>query len=108
MANDVLAEALARIEHKMDMIVKHLNIPSMLPMGYPGHICPVCKTNIDYQIDIMKQVVVRKCLCSTGKVVFTININQIPGAELGKATSNEAVSAGDYPTNLPSDDGRRR
>jgi hypothetical protein len=67
MADDVLAEALARIEHKVDALMKHLNVVSS-PMHFQGNACPACGVFVDYQIDVVKGVVVRKCNCKTGKV----------------------------------------
>ncbi len=67
MANDVLAEALARIEFKLDLLLKAAELLPPMPMHFQGHTCPVCGLPVDHQIDLVKNVVVRRCGCKTGK-----------------------------------------
>jgi len=67
----ILAEALARIEHKVDHLIRHLNVP-VYPMHFSGNACPVCSKAIDYQVDVKSQIVTRRCDCTTGKVPSAI------------------------------------
>lgn len=76
-AEDVLSEALARIEFKLDLLLKHHKVPQM-EMHFPGQQCPSCGWIIDYQINLAKNVVVRKCKCSTGKLVPSISLQPVP------------------------------
>lgn len=62
----ILGEALARIEHKIDALLRALDVKAT-PLHYVGGKCPVCQKSVDHQIDIEKRIVVRKCGCSTGK-----------------------------------------
>lgn len=70
----IVTEWLARIEHKLDILVKSSK-PGMAvntPMHFIGTVCPACSNVIEYQIDPQHQVVTRKCGCKTGKVPVTI------------------------------------
>lgn len=80
---NVLSEALDRVEHKVDLVLELLTrlvSPSgdgtflLTPVGDSKHICPVCTKNVGYQVDFFNKVVVRVCGCSTGK---------LPPADLG-------------------------
>lgn len=100
----ILAEALARIEHKLDLVLKTLKYPEStelkMPMQFSGHQCPVCMMPVNYQIDIMKNVVVRRCDCTTGKVPPSsplFPVTPSPGAVNGNPSSN--------PTTDPSSEG---
>ncbi len=62
----VLGEAVARIEHKLDALLRALDVKAD-PLHFVGGKCPVCQQEIDHRIDIEKRIVVRKCGCSTGK-----------------------------------------
>lgn len=89
MADDILAEALARVEFKLDLILKHLKITATMPMSYQGQSCPVCNFPVEYQVDIGKQVVVRKCQCATGKIVLDVKFTtQIGQPSHGQQASN--------------------
>lgn len=68
----ILAEAILRIEHKIDAVMRHLKVPVPAPMHFVGTICPGCGSMIDYQIDFQHQVAVRRCGCRTGKVPSAI------------------------------------
>lgn len=83
----VIAEALARMEHKIDAIVRTLNIKSV-PMHFLGQSCPICSKPIDYQVDIGNQVVVRKCGCSSGKIAA---MSPISGAK-DESNSNSTIT----------------
>lgn len=69
-ANAILAEALARVEYKLDLLLNGLGFAGAMqtPMHhFIGAMCPACKNPIDYQVDLANQVVVRKCGCRSGK-----------------------------------------
>ena len=72
MAFHIIAEALARIEHKLDAILRHGKVPAPPPMSFMGATCPACNQTVEYQVDLQNNVVVRKCQCSTGKFVSMI------------------------------------
>lgn len=69
-SSHVSAEALARIEHKQDLILRTLaeNYPhtNLTTVGDPNHICPLCHIPVTYQVDLMNQSLTRNCGCSTG------------------------------------------
>lgn len=91
MANEILAEAVARIEHKLDLLLKHNKVQG-LQVHFPGQTCPLCQYLIDYQVDLIKNVVVRRCKCSTGKVAPTIPLSLSPvqpGATNGNSSRND-------------------
>lgn len=71
-AESVIAEALARIEHKQDLILRWLRtMGTTVPLAQVGddsHTCPVCSSRVSYAIDVLKKVVVRQCECKTGKI----------------------------------------
>lgn len=89
-AEDVLAEQLCRVEFKLDLILRQLKLPSimLLPMDAPGQSCPVCKQPVEYQVQVTKKVVTRRCGCKTGKVapdmdLFTPPVIGPQGAQRG-------------------------
>lgn len=87
MAFPLVMEALARIEHKLDALLRHAKVPMPAPMHFVGTMCPSCGSLIDYQVDLQHGVVVRKCSCKTGKVPSTIPLLPItptPGAPHGR------------------------
>ena len=65
MADAAMMEALARIEHKMDLILHHLPEAVLLTMQQPMS-CPVCEVQITYRLDGMGGTVVRACGCRSG------------------------------------------
>ena len=69
-ADSVLAEALARVEHKLDVLISLIAMGGLAgkfaQMGAPDHTCPLCHQQVKYQVDIFKGVVTRQCGCSTG------------------------------------------
>lgn len=89
----ILAEALARIEHKLDYLLRHHSVPVM-PMYFTGNSCPVCNKLIEYQVDVKHQVVVRRCDCTTGKIPSAIPLTPVPqaGVTNGNASSDAAAS----------------
>jgi hypothetical protein len=75
-AEPQVTEALARLEHKVDVMLEmiiRLVGPgangkfTLTPVGDPNHICSLCFMPVSYQVDIMNRAVVRKCGCTTGK-----------------------------------------
>lgn len=68
MANQSLIETLLRIEHKLDLLLKQPGVTKLASMADPLHICPVCKQQVDYNINMMEKTVSRKCGCSSGKI----------------------------------------
>ena len=99
----VLAEALARVEYKLDSIIKALNLPVMPMQSVMSSVCPVCSRTVTYQMDIVNGVVVRKCDCSTGKLPPTLSLlpNIIPGVTNG-------YSAREAPAGDDAEDSSRR
>lgn len=82
-----LAESLAQLHHKVDAILRHFDVKTK-PIHFIGENCPVCKRPIDYQIDHLANVVVRKCGCSTGKVPSTL-----PLIPIGDQNANNQTQA---------------
>jgi hypothetical protein len=76
-ADAKLMEALARIEHKLDLLFRLVPRTeelgtAMTKLGDVNNHCPVCKQHIEHAPDINDAVVVRKCGCSTGKVAIDL------------------------------------
>jgi len=82
-AFSVIAEALARVEYKLDLAINGLKILTegknftCKPMEFTGHACPVCLHPVSYEVDIPKCVVVRRCECKTGKLPPTIPLTPV-------------------------------
>lgn len=73
MANDKIMEALARLEHKVDLLLESEERIGRYPqVADPGNKCPVCLQPISYNVDIENSVVVRKCGCTTGKIALDL------------------------------------
>ena len=70
MAFDLLAEALVRVEHKVDILLQLITLVlgEHLPMPQvkDNNICPVCSKPIRYYMDVIRRAVVRDCGCGTG------------------------------------------
>jgi hypothetical protein len=66
MAFHLVAEALLRIEHKVDALLRHFKVPTT-QMHFIGSACPVCMNLIEYQLDMKNNVAIRKCNCRSGK-----------------------------------------
>ena len=90
MADDVLAEALARIEHKVDALLRHFKVQAT-PMSFDGQTCPACNSVIKYDVDVLKGVVVRRCLCSTGKFVTKLTFHVSPVQPPGTSNDNSTA-----------------
>lgn len=74
-AETTLAEWLARIEHKMDILLSRYPSEegeSMPKLGAPNVKCPVCEQAVSFTVDVNDSVVVRKCGCSTGKIALDL------------------------------------
>jgi hypothetical protein len=83
-ADDKIAEALARIEHKLDVLFVLLESDGAAPhirremrqdirqVGDPRHRCSICKSQVEYFADPIDSVVVRKCGCKTGKIAIDV------------------------------------
>ena len=73
-ADAKLMEAMARIEHKVDLLLelarRLMSNSSLVKVGTLGHVCPVCNDGVFYQVDPTDAVVFRKCGCATGKVAL--------------------------------------
>ncbi len=95
MSLGILAEALARIEHKVDLALaslSFLNSGTPYPkLGFIGTPCPVCMQVVDYQIDINNQVVIRRCGCKTGKFPPLIPIYPVTGAPNGNTPASSST-----------------
>lgn len=86
----IVAEALARIEHKLDLILQRLGFLDKTPlpqMQFVGMQCPVCQQQVQYQIDMTHNVVVRRCNCTTGKVPSLIPLSPIGEPQNGNPSS---------------------
>ena len=76
---DSISEALARIEHKLDLLLdsqaaqdKHLILRSV---GSDEHTCPLCQVPVTYYVNMLENTITRMCGCSTG-VQSGINLEQ--------------------------------
>ena len=82
-----LAEAVVRIENKLDILFRALGLgEGIFPqLHFVGQVCPVCKRVVDYQVDVVNQIVKRKCGCATGKQPPLIPLTPVPqGAPDGR------------------------
>ncbi len=73
-AEAATTEALARLEHKVDLLFEILvgafgagGKFTFTPVGSEKHVCPLCHQPVTYQIDTIAKAVTRKCNCKTGK-----------------------------------------
>lgn len=87
-ANSILMETLHRIEHKLDELLRLRDGGSLEKMASVNHRCPICDKNVEYQVDVMNSVVVRKCGCSTGKIALDMGAFAPPALPTRK-TDNE-------------------
>lgn len=90
MANDILAEALARVEYKLDLLMQNFGIKGA-PMEFEASYCPVCSQPVKYQIDVVKNVVVRRCGCKTGKSAAIIPLTAITGVQ-GNGNPSQSIT----------------
>lgn len=89
-ADDTLAEALIRIEHKLDIVLRALKVPvlsapPLVPHG--SYTCPLCKQQVYYQPDSGRGVTVRKCGCTTGLV--PVNLELLKAPQQGRGDTRE-------------------
>jgi len=95
------AEALARIEHKMDIIMAMLAwmVAQMPPatgfldnilkqVGNSQHKCFLCGSFVSYGVDPVDSVVVRKCDCKTGKIAIDMKAFAPPALPVIKETDS--------------------
>jgi hypothetical protein len=97
MALKIIAEAILRVEHKIDAVMRFLKVPSE-PMHFVGLTCPSCNMPVDYTVDIQAGVVVRRCNCKTGKVPATIPllpVTTMPGEPNARGQEPVRESAGE-------------
>jgi hypothetical protein len=88
----IIAEAVLRLEHKVDLLLTHLKVP-VKPMHFVGNSCPVCKQANDFYIDVVKNIVSKRCGCSTGKqpsVFPLLPVGVQPNAALPRSAQPEA------------------
>lgn len=105
----IIAEAVIRIEHKLDVVIRalqFLNPKEQIPqVHFVGTTCPVCNQIIDYQVDLTNNVAVRRCGCKSGKVPSSIPLFPVTGAPNGNPTAPET---GTDPAADGRQEGRRR
>jgi hypothetical protein len=98
-ANAALAEAVARLEYKLDLVLHALrssgSLSMCMPMDLPGHSCPACLQPVAYDVDLGSCVVVRRCECKTGKLPPTLPIFPVEPSEKDK--DNERRDSDDEP-----------
>ena len=71
MALGIITEALARIEHKLDVLIHALvgskkEFQYLTGVGAQQHACPLCRQQVKYTVDVIKKVLTRQCGCKTG------------------------------------------
>ncbi len=92
MALAILAEAVARIEHKIDQILTRLTFLDKTPfpqLQFDGLMCPVCAKTVNYQVDVNHGVVARKCGCVTGKLPPLTPLFPVQGVVNGSKDSDD-------------------
>lgn len=97
----ILAESLLRIEHKLDTLLRMLQPEreDVLSMRSPLNSCPVCLLPVELSVDFQNQVPIRKCGCSSGKVIVEIPEVEIsvertrPGGDLAALAADLAEDA---------------
>lgn len=100
MADQHIMEAIARVEYKVDAIMRHLKVPMPAPMHFAGSMCPGCGMLIDYQVDLQHGVVVRKCNCKTGKIPTKLEFltpKPVTGEKHGGPDGSDAEPPEDRP-----------
>lgn len=89
-------EALARIEHKQDMMLdimmKVINKTYVTEMKDGSHECPVCRVGVKYVIDMQDKSVSRRCGCKTGKFA---PLDLEPPMAAGEKRDAEGSGSGD-------------
>lgn len=93
MGDNHLAEAILRVEYKLDLILKALGLGNIPPMHFIGQMCPACGKPIDYQLDVVDSIVIRRCGCKTGKIPATIPLLPVQGTGNGQATPGSTQAA---------------
>lgn len=85
--NQHLAEAILRIEYKIDALMRAIGGGPIPPMHFIGQVCPACNMPIDYTVDLIEQIAIRRCGCKTGKVPATIPLLPVQGTPNVQAAS---------------------
>jgi hypothetical protein len=103
-SDPLLSEALARIEWKLDIVIRNQQmqamregqaVPNMPSMQFEGTACPVCNTNVKHIIDIVAGAVRRVCGCGTGKLPPLMISLPIPEPHRGTTDATEPSRDGD-------------
>jgi hypothetical protein len=98
-ADDKLAEAISRVEHKVDLLL--VLVAKTLPLnpanqkfleellkyaqvGSSQHKCPLCSQPVEYIVDSIDAIVVRKCGCKTGKIALDLKAFAPPALPVPK------------------------
>lgn len=97
------AEALARIEHKLDVALAMIMflvtqpqggyavlsaLKEKIQVGNSRHVCPICAQVVEYSVDPVDSVVVRKCNCKTGKIAIDMKAFASPALPVIKETDS--------------------
>jgi hypothetical protein len=91
-----IAEWLARIEFKIDLLLKALvgSTAFKTPMEFSTEPCPVCREPVLYQLHHQYGFVIRRCGCKTGKVPSTIPLVPLGDTNGSKERRNEGSDSG--------------
>lgn len=100
-----MAEALARIEHKLDILLRiQISIGANSPNGGPSPpatmdknlTCPVCGKQVRYNMNFFNAgVVVRSCGCKTGLIPIDLDTFSPGEQNNGRTKSNREDPDGD-------------
>ena len=98
-ADNKFAETLARIEHKLDVTMSMLawlmaqnpfshdfleKLVKFEQVGSTQHKCFLCTQKVEYVVDPIDSVVVRKCGCKTGKIALDMKAFAPPAMPVPK------------------------
>lgn len=75
-ADNLILEHLARLEFKIDVLYRALQLKAIGERLMPGvhRTCPYCESKVSYDIDPVANVVTTKCGCTTGKFVVNMEM----------------------------------
>lgn len=119
-ADAKFAEALARIEHKLDLTMKMvarlletnpMNVQILQDVQFDQvsnkqHECFLCGVAVEYAIDPVDSIVVRKCNCKTGKIALDMKAFAPPAMPVPKKETDNGEQHEDR-RNPPPRSGRR-
>ena len=99
MAFHLIAEAVLRMEHKLDILLERMFAGPHPAMQFATTSCPVCKQQVVYQLDMEHQIAIRRCGCKTGLVPtqFKIVPPPMPGVPLARTDRSQSPSGTDEP-----------